>query len=351
MLLYNMDMSIKKNNHIKITGKIFCCFFAIYAFSSCIREDYGASCNPDVYLRFRYTYNIKQSDAFAYEANQVCVWIFDSNGKLLSQHIDDNKNITDDYSLHIGSLAPGNYTFAAWCRGTKYNDTGSCYNYAEMTPGVSSITDLTARLPLTKDNYYHTQLNSTLNGTLSVDIKNGKQTVMMDLMKCTNTLRIILMPYRAGEQLNHNDFLLYVSDKNSWLHYDASIYKEEPVVYQPYYKTSLYDKQPEEPIANIDEEEINNAIIAEINMSRLFYESRPRLVIRDTKSDSKLLDINLTWLLSLQAVNEHLKEWSAQEYLDRQDVYSIIFFIDDDVLMQNHIVVNGWNVSLENNEL
>lgn len=333
--------------HTRTVYRKIYCIFIIYVLSSCISDSYISECYSDVYLQFRYTYNIKQSDAFAYEVERVHVWVFDSDGRFLSQHIDENEHLADDYSLHIGYLPPGGYTFVAWCRSTRYDEDSSNYIYTEMTPGVSVITDLTARLPRTEDNYYKVKLNSTLNGTASASLQNGKQTVMIDLMKCTNTLRVILMPYRAGQLLDSDNFQMHISGRNAWLNYDGSIYKEDPVIYRPYYKTTIYDEQAKVP----DNGPVDNAIIADMNISRLFYDLGPRLVIKDVKNDKTLMDINLTWLLSLQVVGEHKEEWGAQEYLDRQDSYSIIFFMDGDTFMQNTVIINGWTISLENNEL
>ena len=93
--------------------------------------------------------------------------------------------------------------------------------------------------------------------------------------------------------------------------------------------------------------------MTELNTSRLIYDDEPRLIIRDTRGGQEMLNINLTWLLSLKAIGEHRADWSDQEYLDRQDEYAMTFFIDADngTWMQNRILVNGWVLSLEEIEL
>ena len=88
------------------------------------------------------------------------------------------------------------------------------------------------------------------------------------------------------------------------------------------------------------------AVVADLNTSRLLGDASPRLIITDKKKGKVLLNLNLTWFLSLQGIGEHRAEWSDQEYLDRQDYYNLTFFVQGDVFMTGKIVVNGWVVSL-----
>lgn len=343
---------MKAYNYIRSIN-LFWCFLFVCMFGSCVNSDSIPTCGPDVKLRFQYTYNVKESDAFAYEVGRVRVWVFDSDDKFVTEYIDDNDHFSDDYFLHIGYLPPGTYTFVAWCRSRSCGEAGSSYNYTKMIPGVSTLCELTARLSRADGNRYQTRLNSSLNGTASVNITDeGEQTITLDMIKCTNTLKVIIMPYRAGQQLDSDNFRFAVNGRNAWLNYDASLYQEDPVVYRPYYKATLHDAQAAGVVGTrADGEPVDNAIVAEMNLSRLFYELGPRFTIQEIKSNTVLMDINLTWLLSLQSIGDHRSAWNDQEYLDRQDKFTIMFFVDGDVLMQNHIVVNGWNISLEDNEL
>ena len=43
------------------------------------------------------------------------------------------------------------------------------------------------------------------------------------------------------------------------------------------------------------------------------------MIITDTESGNRVMDIDLTWFLTLQAIGERHQDWSDQEYLDRQD--------------------------------
>ena len=72
---------------------------------------------------------------------------------------------------------------------------------------------------------------------------------------------------------------------------------------------------------------------ADFNTSRILDGSNARLVVRNASSGREILNINLPW--------------TNQEYLDRQDEYSMTFFIDGATWMETKIVVNGWVLSLQ----
>lgn len=347
---------MKKNNYLTYIYKVFFSIYTLCILSSCINQSENscvAGMDSGINLRFRYTYNIKESDAFGYEVGEICVWIFDSDDIFVYEYIDDGGDrIINGFNMYIPSLPLGDYTFVAWANSAEIGDEYSKYKYSDMVQGVSTLTDLTARLLREDTNNYDKRLNGSLNGMAQATVVSEEQAVTIDMLKCTNTMRIILMPYRPEQQLDVDDYEFLIKGRNGWLSYDASLYCEDPLTYLPYYAETLRGEQVRSlSVRNAENGVIDNAAVAEINISRLFYELAPRFVIKDRKSDKTLMDINLTWFLSLQAIGERKAEWSDQEYLDRQDRYAITFFIDNDVFMLNQIIVNGWVVSLEDNEL
>ena len=45
------------------------------------------------------------------------------------------------------------------------------------------------------------------------------------------------------------------------------------------------------------------------------------------------------------------KDMTNQEYLDRQDEYSLTLFLDEGEWVSSQIVINGWRVVINNTEL
>ena len=313
---------------------------AMMSMTSCIHDNQD-DCTLD--LSFRYVYNMQNTDGFAHEVDVVDVYVFDNNNHFVGQYatsVAEDKDCT----MHIPLPTPGKYTFVAWAR--SMDETDDLANFEiPASEKCNAKEDLTARLRQVNGRADH-KLNSLLNGTLEAEVSGANRHLTIDMMKCTNALRVILMPSRAGQTFVSEDFDIHIEGNNGWLAYDASTYQVDPVIYYPYYQ-----KLEQKSSGNAEGAEIDNAVVADLNTSRILYGTNPRLVIRNTKMEREILNIDLAWFLTLQAIGEHKGEWGNQEYLDRQDEYAMTFFIDGDTWMKTHIIVNGWVLSLEETEL
>lgn len=323
---------------IKYISGIF--LLMIVALTSCVYDD-QSDCTLD--LKFRYVYNMQNTDGFAHEVDKVDVYVFDETDRLVGQY---SAGVEEglDCTMQLPLPATGRYTFVAWAYSQDQKDELS-YFEIPAAKDCDLLEDLTARLRQTSDRADH-KLNSLLNGVLETEVSGENRHLTIDMMKCTNALRVILMPSRAGQTLHSEDFDIHIEGRNGWLSYDASTYQEDPVNYYPYYQMLERKDSVDSKAAEID-----NAVVADLNTSRIIYGSNPRLVISNNKVGRDILDIDLAWFLSLQAIGEHKGEWGNQEYLDRQDEYAMTFFIDNDIWMRTHIIVNGWVLSLEETEL
>lgn len=309
--------------------------------TSCVNDD-QSDCTLD--LRFRYVYNMQGTDGFEREADKVVVYVLDSEKKIIACYTSEEVGGPGKCVMRLPVLSPGKYTFVAWATGTKEKDYLADFDIAQPGKG-DSHEDLTARLRRT-DDIAKNKLNSLLNGVLEAEISGKEHSLTIDMMKCTKALRVILMPARIGQTLANEDFDIRIDGVGGWLAYDASPYAKDPLVFRPYYQALERSEGRESSGPEID-----NAVVADMNTSRIMYDSNPRLVIKNNKTGRDVLDINLSWLLSLQAIGEHKGEWGNQEYLDRQDEYAMTFFFDDSTWMENRIIVNGWALSLEDADL
>lgn len=332
--------------HTRIYGLLLClCAAAAQVFSSCIREDLS-ECG--VLVKFRYTHNMLGADAFCQEADWVRLWIFDSHKRLVCEYMEDVTQVENgDFSIRIPFLSAGDYTFVAWAGSNDFEGAPAYFEFPDLQPG-DPMTELTARLPRTDEGHHCYPLNSLLNGKADTGITGELQTVTMKMMKCTKDIRIILMPLQDDREMTAEDFLLHIEDINGTLAHDASIFGTDSVIYRAWRKEVSVS-----PDSSSKAFTINSAMIADMSTSRLVQENEPRMIITDTESGNRVMDIDLTWILTLQAIGERHQNWSDQEYLDRQDTYSVTFFIDMDTRTwaQTRIIINGWVISLEEIEL
>ena len=370
------------NNWFKLV-----CFSAIAltTMSSCIKEDMD-DCPPaisKVALQFDYTYNVKQADAFAAEVKNINVYAFDENGKFFDSYIESREKFETGHTMEITGLKDGKYTFVCLARDrqvmSRAEDDEMEFSFASLTPGVSTIDDLTVRMG--KDNSEEIkndkEFAALYTAKTQVDFQqlnqNGNEgtvvTSTLSLMKCTKTYRIVLLPYENDQaDFKPENFDVRIEGSAAWLDHKGEKVKNEKITYLPYNmeRRANYDGAHTE----VNEEPVDQALIYDLSSSRMFERQSDRRAVRDddkSKYDDKriiitdlrdkdnpieLFNHSLPWFLALcgEKVNQN---WDDQEYLDREDHYVLMFYVSDkrDYNMITKVNVNGWNVNLKDTEL
>lgn len=363
------------------------CFSAIAltTMSSCIKEDMD-DCPPaisKVALQFDYTYNVKQADAFAAEVKNINVYAFDENGKFFDSYIESREKFETGHTMEITGLKDGKYTFVCLARDrqvmSRAEDDEMEFSFASLTPGVSTIDDLTERMG--KDNGEEIkndkEFAALYTAKTQVDFQrlnqNGNEgtvvTSTLSLMKCTKTYRIVLLPYENDQaDFKPENFDVRIEGSAAWLDHNGEKVKNEGITYLPYNmeRRANYDGAHTE----VNEEPVDQALIYDLSSSRMFERQSDRRSVRDgdkSKYDDKriiitdlrdkdhpieLFNHSLPWFLALcgEKVNQN---WGDQEYLDREDHYVLMFYVSDkrDYNMINKVNVNGWNVNIKDTEL
>lgn len=363
------------------------CFSAIAltTMSSCIKEDMD-DCPPaisKVALQFDYTYNVKQADAFAAEVKNINVYAFDENGKFFDSYIESREKFETGHTMEITGLKDGKYTFVCLARDrqvmSRAEDDEMEFSFASLTPGVSTIDDLTVRMG--KDNSEEIkndkEFAALYTAKTQVDFQqlnqNGNEgtvvTSTLSLMKCTKTYRIVLLPYENDQaDFKPENFDVRIEGSAAWLDHNGEKVKDEGITYLPYNmeRRANYDGAHTE----VNEEPVDQALIYDLSSSRMFERQSDRRAVRDgdkSKYDDKriiitdlrdkdnpieLFNHSLPWFLALcgEKVNQN---WDDQEYLDREDHYVLMFYVSDkrDYNMITKVNVNGWNVNIKDTEL
>lgn len=370
------------NNWFKLV-----CFSAIAltTMSSCIKEDMD-DCPPaisKVALQFDYTYNVKQADAFAAEVKNINVYAFDENGKFFDSYIESREKFETGHTMEITGLKDGKYTFVCLARDrqvmSRAEDDEMEFSFASLTPGVSTIDDLTERMG--KDNGEEIkndkEFAALYTAKTQVDFQRLNQkgnegtvvTSTLSLMKCTKTYRIVLLPYENDQaDFKPENFDVRIEGSAAWLDHKGEKMKNEKITYLPYNmeRRANYDGAHTE----VNEEPVDQALIYDLSSSRMFERQNDRRVVRDGDKNNyddkriiitdlrdkdnpiELFNHSLPWFLALcgEKVNQN---WGDQEYLDREDHYVLMFYVSDkrDYNMITKVNVNGWNVNIKDTEL
>ena len=370
------------NNWFKLV-----CFSAIAltTMSSCIKEDMD-DCPPaisKVALQFDYTYNVKQADAFAAEVKNINVYAFDENGKFFDSYIESREKFETGHTMEITGLKDGKYTFVCLARDrqvmSRAEDDEMEFSFASLTPGVSTIDDLTERMG--KDNGEEIkndkEFAALYTAKTQVDFQRLNQkgnegtvvTSTLSLMKCTKTYRIVLLPYENDQaDFKPENFDVRIEGSAAWLDHKGEKVKNEKITYLPYNmeRRANYDGAHTE----VNEEPVDQALIYDLSSSRMFERQNDRRVVRDGDKNNyddkriiitdlrdkdnpiELFNHSLPWFLALcgEKVNQN---WDDQEYLDREDHYVLMFYVSDkrDYNMKTKVNLNDWNDNIKDTEL
>lgn len=338
------------------TGRIILAFaLACMAMCSCdsvIYDDEG-DCSIHYRVKFRYDYNMKFADAFAHEVNMVTLYLLDADDNVVWQKTEKGDALSaGDYAMEIdGDIPPGEYSMMAWC-GT--DDKGSfdvngslkgrgltCrLNRQRAAGGSAFVADDIDRL------YYGRLEKQTLGS------EEGTYTYTMPLVKNTNNVRIVLQNL-SGKPIDKDMFSFTITADNGMMDWDNSLIAEEPIVYNAWHKeaASADFGTSGEPQTRQTAITAYNAVVAELTVARLVKGRDVRLTVTNNETAETVLSIPLIDY-ALLVKGYYNRAMSDQEYLDRQDVYDMVFFLDEDgSWMDSYIYIYSWKVVLQNTGL
>ncbi len=344
--------------------------------SSCIKDDMD-DCPSQVSLKFDYTYNVKDADAFSAEVKNLNVYVFDKNGKYYDTYVESASKFSTGHTMQINDLpGDGKYTFVCLARNKQYDDTRASedemeFNFTQLTPGVSTMDDLQEEMGKKgsqEELINNKNFTALYTAQTSVNYKEGK-TVQgeLSLMKCTKTYRIVLMPYdNDQDDFTLDNFDVRIAGSAALLDCNGDKVENKQITYLPYSSKTVTNTSGE---TEIEGEKVDKALVYDLASSRMFernndtassrsgneYDDK-RIVITDKRNGKVLFDHSLPWFLAMCGEKTEAGEeaWGDQEYLDRQDHYVLTFYVPkvgNDYYIQTRLKVNGWVVKLINTDI
>lgn len=307
-------------------------------------------CPAQLQIRFVYDYNLKWADAFAHEVTSVNVWAFDESGQFVwSGNANGAELAQKDYYLET-PLTEGKYDFVSWC-GLYDNKS---FDLATYTP--TSKEELEVKLnTISKDgeNVSDTQLGNLYHGYVSnvvYEIDPNKPTykvATIPLMRDTKNI-IFMLQHLDGSPIDNRDFTVTITDNNGVMDWNNNIIDSPLITYKPW---DVVYGQVTSPEDNSRAVTTVASLRFDLSTGRLMADSNAILTVHRNWDDRDIIRIPLIDYLLL--VKGHYGDISDQEYLDRQDDYSMIFFIDKHSnWYQNTVIyINSWAVvPPQNNE-
>ena len=326
---------------------------AALAASSCqdgfIFEGEG-DCGTYYRIRFRYDYNIKFADAFAAEVNSIALYVFDENDVLVDEIATTDKKALSSGNFEIPlELQPGKYTLMAW--GGLMNEE-SFDMLADTKVGVTRREELQVRMHRQHDEDGKARVSEDLlplyHGTMPLEVKAlpGTFTETMSLKKNTNVIRILLHEM-SGHDVDADKFIFEINDSNGLYDCDNNLLDDEMITYSAWHQST--------GSADVDDTDVKavtsvSVALAELTIGRMRAGDSPVLHIKDRETGEDVFRIPVADY-ALLVKGYYRQGMGDQEYLDRQDEYTMTFFLDEGKWVSSVIYINSWRVVLNNSEL
>lgn len=284
-----------------------------------------------LYVRFLYDYNMEFSDAFAAQVNSVDVFVFDKEGTFVMKKNEQGESLTGgSYRMPL-QLPVGEYRIVTWA------GMSDAFEMPELVAGKSTLEDLTVRMRREESLVHNKTLKPLWYGEVKTVNFTGKQeqTETVRLIKDTNKFRFILQKSGPGEELDINDCLFEIRADNGYYDWNNGLLNDDVISYQPYHLEKVEDV----------------GIVVEMNTMRLLEHKKVYLMLTRKSDNKELMKIDLIPYLLLTKMEGH--NIPAQEYLDRQSEYAIVFFYNPELLefLSTKIVINGWTIWLKGEDL
>lgn len=315
----------------------YACLALVALLTACIRDGLE-ECPPESeyysYIRFVYDYNMSFEDLFHRQVGRVNLYLFDEAGAYMGALTDQaptNNTFGKGYIMGLPELYKDATQFVAFAG--RYDNLANTTN---MLPGTSTINDLC------------TALHDRLNKTIDIAVEplwhgniagpgtrvNRNDTTLISLTKNTNSIRVVLQSLVDDAEVNVTDFSFCLQAANA--DYDAYNRTADPTVwhYHPFH--AFNDPQ--------------TGAVAELHTMRLLAEKENRFTVTQLSTGTALLDINLNKYINALKLEKY-DTMSLQEYMDREDEFSIIIFLtkandperpNDENWVATQISINSW---------
>ena len=305
-----------------------------------------------VYYRigFKYDYNIKFSDAFAHEVNSIALYIFDKDGILVEEIAVTDKDTLSSGTFEIPlELKPGRYTLAAL--GGLMNEES--FNLIPDTKtGITKLEELQVKMHRKYDTGGKAKVDEDLlslyHGTMSLDVTDipGTYKETMTLMKNTNSVRILLQEL-SGKNVEADKFIFEINDDNGLYDWDNTLLDDEMITYSAWHQSTGRAEVDDNDVKSITSVSV---ALAELTIGRMRADDSPVLHVKNRETGKDIIRIPVADYALLVKGN-YREEMDDQEYLDRQDEYTMTFFLNEGEWVSSVIYINSWRVVLNNSDL
>jgi len=292
-------------------------------------------CPFGFWLKLHYTYNILDVEAAPKYLMDAYVYIYDADGNYVKRlYVTRDQLTANDYRVKIEDLPEGDYQFVVWS-----GMGSSLYSVAGETKTIGEF-----RLSLTGvGGSCASELPALYHGYLQkVHYDDSYAQHDVELMKNTNQLACLVVSTDNNTELKPENYTMKITADNGVMNAYNSIIPSGVTTYESYSVESV--------VLDDTENGKLNGIKFGLNTLRLMNDGNARIIIQKKQTPPKVLEISLPEYIGMVGTyyTNLGREIGVQEYMDRQDFYTIILYVNGDIDQLMQIQVNSWRVRVNN---
>lgn len=325
-----------KGPHKYCALKKICAILCVLLMTSCVWvKDDTDDCPYGFWLNLHYTYNMLDVEAAPEYVREVSVYIYDAEGNYVSRlDIPQSVLLANGHRVRVEGLPEGDYQFVVWSGigNSQYAISGDMSTMDQFRLSLASTEPrVSDKLP---DLYY-----GSLQ-TVHYDDSYASHDVYM--MKNTNQLACLVVPMSHDSALSPDDYDMTVVSANGIMDVRNMPVSDWNVVYEPFAKDTVRFDDPEYGELQ--------GISFNITTLRLMADKDCRLILEKTETGETVFNVSFPEYIAMVGVlyTNMGRPLTVQEYLDRQDFYTIVFFLSEDLHQLVRLQVNSWRLRAKN---
>lgn len=312
---------------------------------------------PTNLVRFVFDMNMEYADGFSAQVKSVDLWIFEKSTGKLVRHFHERGSVLqkEGYTMELPTdIKAGDYTFLVWA-----GDIDNRH-FKVNADNIEAIEHLTCRMErkyADKGPYSDEDLNLLFHGMLDAKLSDeyGTHTYTVYLMKDVNNVSLTLQ--HLSGQIEPGRLRITMADNNgSMYHHNGLDESDETITFHPWRTVSgTLDQYPDmetfsrasrDGSADDGTSKYADFMHTELTTARLMADHNPILSIYDTETDKTIFQIPVVkWATQLRSAR--YQNMDDQEYLDRENNYNMMVFLQDNDeggWIAVSVVINGWHI-------
>ena len=303
--------------------------------TSCTWVKDDEDCDYGFWLNLHYTYNILDVEAAPEYIDEVAIYIYDAAGNYVKRiDISQQDLKARNHRVLVEGLAEGDYQFVVWSgvSKTQYaisNDRTTMQDFRlNLAGSMLNVDTCKQKLP----DLYYGKLS-----TVHYDEVHAVHDVY--LTKNTNELACGIVTLSKNVKFKPDEFTMKIVSANGTMDGKDSLVSDKLIIYKPYQQdtVTINDDQNNRKLHGIE---------SNISTLRLMEKTDSRLILEKNSTGQQVVNISIPEFIGMVGplYTKLGRPLTVQEYLDRQDFFSIIFILSDDLDRLLKIQINSWKV-------